>query len=233
MKAIFAAFVLFPWAVCAAGEIPKQLRVSLQLIEVPHPVLTELLAGTDQSGPALHSKAWGFCKDGRGKLLDTCIVLCPSGQKAVVESRREEIYPTDYDSGCELGWREEAQIAPVSLSLRPDFKTAFETRNTGVSFEVEPTLDEGDELIDLRMAAEVVSLLRLDTWMKHVDEWGDASTRLPVFETWRSNSSVVVAAGKFEMVTVLSPKPKAPVPAVMSKILVFVRADVVSLASKP
>jgi hypothetical protein len=55
--------------------------------------------------------------------------------------------------------------------------TAFETRNTGVTFEVEPTLDS-DGTIDLRPSPEIVTRLRLETWMEHVDQWGDGSMRM-------------------------------------------------------
>jgi hypothetical protein len=62
--------------------------------------------------------------------------------------------------------------------------------------------------------------------MEHTDEWGDASLRMPVFETWRVNSSVTLMAGQSEMVSVITPK--SVTPAVSRKLLVFVRADVIT-----
>ena len=96
-----------------------------------------------------------------------------------------------------------------------------------MTFEIEPTLGANDQIIDLRFVPEIVSLLRLDTWMEHTDEWGDASLRMPVFETWRVNARVTLMAGQFEMVSVITPKSAAP--AVSRKLLVFVRADVIAL----
>jgi hypothetical protein len=111
--------------------------------------------------------------------------------------------------------------------LRPDTPTAFETRNTGVILEVQPTIESDDAIIDLRLVPEIVTPLRLDTWMEHTDQWGDASFRMPVYETWRSTTSVMLFSGKFELVSVIAPKAKVPSPLIPKRILLFVRADVV------
>ena len=234
MKTYFGIIVVFLCLPVVGIGQQKQIRVSLQMIQVPHATLTELLAGEDQSGPALHAKATAFCKEGRARVMETSIVTCLSGNKASVDSIREEIYPTEYDSGDGLGSPVGVvELAPVAPPLRPVPMTAFETRNTGVSVEVCPTLGKGDQIVDLILAAEVVTPLRLDTWLEHVDEWGDASLRFPVFETWRFRSSVALAVGKFELVTVLSPKPTEGAPAATGKLLVFVRADVLPLPVSP
>jgi len=111
--------------------------------------------------------------------------------------------------------------------VNPLFRTptAFETRNTGVTLDVEALL-ESDGTVELRLSPEIVTQLRLETWMEHVDQWGDGSMRMPIFETWRFKTSINLAPGKFEFVSALTPKATAPVPAVSRKILVFVRADI-------
>jgi hypothetical protein len=52
---------------------------------------------------------------------------------------------------------------------------------------------------------------------------------MPIYENWRFNTSISVESGKFELVSALSPKQNAPVPAVSRKILVFVRADLMAV----
>ena len=78
-------------ALAAADDYPRHVRVSVQFIEVPHPVLTEFLAAGNTSGNALHEKAYALTNDGTAKLLETSVVVCKPGQKATIESFREFI----------------------------------------------------------------------------------------------------------------------------------------------
>lgn len=228
MKIILIGFLLC--GVCAAHQDrPKLIRVSVQFIEVPHPVLTEWMSGSETSGPGLHAKAMVLTKTGGAKVLETSMVVCRSGIKATVESVREEIYPTEYAPPVLAGSFNSVpgpRILPLS-PINPKFRspTAFDTRNTGVTLEVEPTMGENDQIIDLRFSAEIVSRLRLETWMEHKDAWGNAPIRMPIFEAWRSQTSLTLQSGKFELASVITPKPDAPTPAVTRRILLFVRAD--------
>jgi hypothetical protein len=221
------AVLLLSCGFCAANESqPKHLRVSVQYIEVAHPVLTEMLAGKEKGGPAMHAKAIALTKDGKAKILETSMVVCRSGHKATVESSREVIYPSEPEP-AEMPTG--VLINPTNTkptSLRSFLFSCLETRNTGVTFEIEPTLRTNESIIDLRFVPEIVSLLRFDTWMEHKDQWGIANLQRPVFETWRVNSRVSLLAGQFEMVSVITPKSVAP--AVSRKLLVFVRADVIT-----
>ncbi|MEO5715228.1 MAG: hypothetical protein ABIT37_17245 [Luteolibacter sp.] len=228
MKLVLIALSLISCGIAAGNsERLAQIRVCLQFIEVPHATLTEMLAGHETSGQALHDKAIALAKDGRAKLMETCMVVCRSGQKATLESIREEIYPTEY-APPELPCGNLSNVRLASdPPANPLFRspTAFDTRNTGVTFEVESTLS-ANGAIDLRLSPEIVTPLRLETWMEHVDQWGDGSIRMPIYESWRVNTSISVESGKFELVSALTPKANAPVPAVSRKILVFVRADI-------
>jgi len=212
----------------AAGiqDEPRQIRVSLQFIEVAHTSLTEMLAQKDQSGPALHAKAMSLSKKGQAKILESCMLVCKAGQKATIESIQEVIFPTDYlPSGLPTNLPNEGN--PTNLVVRR--VAAFEPRNTGVTFEVEPYM-ASHGMIDLRLSPEIVKQLRLETWMEHIDQWGDATYRLPVFESFRIQSKITVAPGKFEFVSALTPKMNTQGPVVTRKILVFVRADLLPVA---
>ena len=233
ITALATCLSLLLCGICAAHQDPpKLIRVSVQYIEVTHPVLTEMLAGKEKDGPAMHAKAIALAKDGKAKILETCMVVGRSGRKATAESIREVIFPTEYQppelqNSVPLTPEQRTAMAP-NPPVNPVFRsiTAFETRNTGVTFEIEPTLGANDQIIDLRFVPEIVSQIGVNTWMEHTDEWGDASLRMPVFETWRVNTSVTLMAGQFELVTVITPKSAAP--AVSRKLLVFVRADVIT-----
>lgn len=229
MKRLLIALTLISCGVAAGSqEPPKSIRVCVQFIEVQHSSLTEILAGHEKSGQALHQKAVALSKHGQAKILETCMVICRSGQKASLESIREEIYPTEYPTS-RMTWsvgptpEQLAAVAPVNPVFRAP--TAFETRNTGVTLDIAAT-SGSDDAVELELSPEIVTPLRLETWMEHVDPWGDGSIRMPIYESWRVKSSIRVESGKFELVSALTPKANAPVPAVSRKILVFVRADI-------
>jgi len=77
-------------------------------------------------------------------------VMARSGEKATIEIIREFIYPTEFEPP-EVP--ERAGSSPVVTPVTP---TAFETRNTGVTLEIEPILGGNDYVIDLSFAPEIV-----------------------------------------------------------------------------
>ena len=89
-----------------------------------------------------------------------------SGERSKIEIIREFIYPTEYEppelpsqvgvggglGGGGGGGAGGGAIFPVT----PANPTAFETRNTGVTMEVEPTLGEDGHTINLKFTPEIV-----------------------------------------------------------------------------
>jgi hypothetical protein len=224
MKPQLLALTLAASGMCAAHQdAPRHFRVTIQLIAVPHPVLTELTGDGKKSGSALHDAAFAHVKEGKAKLLETCMVAGRSGQKTVIESNREEIYPTEYEPPLLPSGAAMMPQPPMNPAYRNI--TAFETRNTGVTFSIEPTVGMTKSDIDLRFKAEVITPVRLETWMEHKDQWGDASIRMPVYERWSVNTWLSLTNGKFELAAVISPKTTSHTSAALNKILVFVRAD--------
>jgi len=227
MKTILIAFLLC--GICFGDQdAPKHARVSIQYIEVPHAFLMELLGGEETSGSAVHAKTMALSKTGEAKILETSMVVCRSGQRALAEAILEEIYPTEYEPpGFEPpnGFR---WIDPLTRSY-----TAFETKNTGMILEIQPTMGQNPKIIELRLLPEFIQRLRLDTWLEHKDEWGDASLRIPVFEKWSANTALTLQAGKFELASVITPTEQPPAPAPSRRILLFVRADVIETPVSP
>lgn len=95
-------------------------------------------------------------------LMTAPSVTAKSGQKATIEIIREFIYPTEYEppqipqsvgstSGSLLGGG-----GGTTVPVTPATPTAFETRNTGVTLEIEPTIGDNDFVIDLRFVPEIV-----------------------------------------------------------------------------
>lgn len=98
-------------------------------------------------------------------LLSAPSVMARSGQRAKIEVIREFIYPTEYDppeipnqfgGTATLGGLPGAVTTGGGFPVTPATPTAFETRNTGVTLEVDPVLGADEFTIDLNLAPEVV-----------------------------------------------------------------------------
>ncbi len=100
-------------------------------------------------------------------LMTAPSVTAKSGQKATIEIIREFIYPTEYEppelpnsTGSSFGGGLLSGFGGGggggSFPVTPATPTAFTTRNTGVTLEIEPTIGENDFVIDLRFVPEIV-----------------------------------------------------------------------------
>ncbi len=102
-------------------------------------------------------------------LLSAPRVTTKSGQRAVIEIIREFRYPTEFDppqipqnfgnqgnQGGGGGLGVTIVQAPSSFPVTPTTPTAFETRNTGVTLEVEPVIGPDGYTIDLNLVPQVV-----------------------------------------------------------------------------
>jgi general secretion pathway protein D len=98
-------------------------------------------------------------------LLSAPRVTTKSGQRAVIEIVREFRYPTQFqppqipqsfnppnNSSVAVGSTSQANVFPIT----PTTPTAFETRNTGVTLEVEPVVGPDGVTIDLNLVPQVV-----------------------------------------------------------------------------
>jgi hypothetical protein len=216
----------------AANAAGQQVRVTVQVIEVPHGELTKWTTGVKLSGAELHDRALKLALGGGAEILDTNIVVVRNTEKALTESICEMIYPVEPEPSNRGGAGLRSQPPPDFKGsypplMRPFVFGSFATRNTGSTVEIEPTVSPDHRLVDLRLAYEMVDRASLMTWMEYRDELGDGSIRQPIFDTRRLTSSITLVAGRFELFNVFTPKPPA-VPAVATRQLVFVKADIIS-----
>ncbi len=101
-------------------------------------------------------------------LLSAPRVTTKSGQRAVIEIIREFRYPTEFDPPQipqTVGGSTSFSSSPTgavtgggsgAFPVTPTTPTAFETRNTGVTLEVEPTVGPDGYTIDLNLVPQVV-----------------------------------------------------------------------------
>lgn len=84
------------------------------------------------------------------KLERVAVLKTKLGQRAVVEEVKEVRYATGFglgSSGTNASASAKADVVP----------TAFETRNAGLTLEVEPTLDSSGKVLDINMVPQLVS----------------------------------------------------------------------------
>jgi len=151
-------------------------------------------------------------------LMTAPSVTARSGQKATIEIIREFIYPTEYEppelpnsvgggfssTGIDSLFGSSGGSFPVT----PATPTAFETRNTGVTLEIEPTIGENDFVIDLRFVPEIVEFEGFINYGSPIqspgtDALGNPVTsiitenriEMPVFSARRVNSSLTIYDG--------------------------------------
>ena len=100
-------------------------------------------------------------------LLSAPRVTTKSGQRAIIEIVREFRYPTQFQPpqipqtvGAVRTESVAGDIVPLgsssSIPVTPTTPTAFETRNTGVTLEVEPVVGPDGVTIDLNLVPQVV-----------------------------------------------------------------------------
>lgn len=99
-------------------------------------------------------------------LMTAPSVTARSGQKATIEVIREFIYPTEYEppelpqtvgqAGGFITGGGFGGSTGGAFPVTPATPTAFETKNTGVTLEIEPTIGDNDFVIDLRFLPEIV-----------------------------------------------------------------------------
>ncbi|MFT5632314.1 MAG: general secretion pathway protein D [Rubritalea sp.] len=144
-------------------------------------------------------------------------IVSRSGERATIEIIREFIYPTEYEPpelpqsvgvggglGGGAGQAAGGNIFPVT----PATPTAFETRNTGVTLEVEPILGEDGYTIDLTFKPEIVEFEGFINYGSPIqspgtDALGNPITititenriEMPVFSTRRVNTSLTIYDG--------------------------------------
>ncbi len=221
-----------------SNDLPKLIRVQVEFVEVSHEQLTELMFGKNPAAndAELRKQIAGLVKDGKATVLETMLCTSRSGQKATSESIEEFIYPTEYEpatlpENVQVNKKEDAEAVKTvrrDLATGPT-PTAFDTRNLGSTLEIEPTLSEDGKIIDLRFVPEIVYHVGNEIWAEWKGEHGNSPIQMPTMYAIRINTAVTLAAGKPMLVAALSPKDEKGYPDFTRKLMIFVRADVLTV----
>ena len=218
---------------------PRMIRVQVEYVELSHETLTDLLFLADPpsaDSTPLRKQVQELVKKGEAKVIETMICNARSGEKALVESINEFIYPTEYeppelpgtfgssdrDDGTSL---DDIQILEKLFSFATP--TSFETRNLGTTLEIEPTAGADDKYIDLRLAPDMVWHTGETVWVERKDSLGNiAKIQMPKIYSMRTTTAVTCKEGQYVLAAALSPKDAEGTTDSSRKVMVFVKCDI-------
>jgi len=213
-------------------QMAKQLRIQLEWIEMSHETLTELLEDestmkvkgrlSSNAGP-LRETIKELIDDKDAKLLETAIVTARSGQRAKVESITEYTYPTEYDPPAAITESESEK----TVSLAPQ-AAAFETRNLGMTLEVDAVLGADDRTIDLNLAPEIVYLLDQENYGSFDSRDSEVEVVMPTFYTMKTTTQITQIDGQYTFLGAHSPFNEDTTRMDSErKVLLFLKTDIV------
>ena len=187
---------------------PVGVQIELIVAQVPKADVLALSDGfkNPDRSEATFRELNAMIKAKKAKLLSCPTVETKSGNRCVIEIIQEVRYATEFspqDGGKVANPAPAAEKAgpvkapphqmPAAIGVVP---TAFETRNTGVTLEVEPILGPDGKMVDMTFSPQHVELLGWDT--QDVEENGKLVQRIPQprFHTNKVTSTATVRSGE-------------------------------------
>ena len=217
----------------ADKDLSKIVRVQVEYIEVPHETMTELLSEprTSTNDTPLRAKLQELVKEGKAKMTETQMVNARSGQSASTESVHEYIYPIEYEAPQlvmnNVPENDKPQVLPPVG--KPPFPAAWETRNIGSTLEIRPTISENDKVIDLLLNPTLVYHTGNNVWHEEIKGEDTYRVQMPNFYKVEVNNSMTLIAGQPFLMAAVSPKDEKGEADLTKKVLIFVRADVLTV----
>lgn len=164
------------------------------------------------------------------RLVDISTLSGRPGETCSIESVTEIIYETEYEPGYpeeqdQKGEKAESKITEATTSNIAT-PTAFETRDSGLTLEIEPSLGDRDNVVDFRFVYEDTELIRFEPIVKsrQVDQRFPFS--LPVFYTQRINTFYTVGSGHSILVGITTPLNEQKSPSKTHRRLLFMTITV-------
>jgi hypothetical protein len=184
-----------------------QLMFEIERLEVSLADLNEWFAAQDlvAGTRGLREAAFEWIKAGRGREFDRRCVPTQSDQRHLWESLAEINYATSY--------KNDPVFAPAG----------FETRNTGYTVELEPTLGVDGQTVDLSIVPQDVGY-RLATLFPETELKGNKVPAIeqPIFYTMKITTSIFTTLGKPSLLSIATPSDETGDPDPKSRIITFV-----------
>jgi hypothetical protein len=213
---------------------PALVRVQADFIEVSLAQCDELLFG--DHAPAtdceLRQQVGQLVAQGQATMVETLTAVTRSDKTAISESIREFIYPTEFEppqtptevrSAAGDG---KPALQPRDFAVGP-MPSAWDKRNVGSRFEVEPMIEADGHTVAVRLVPEIVYHVKNAIWQEWKNPRGDAHVQMPVFHALQCNQAVIVMPGQPLLAATLTPKGPDGMADASRKIMVFVKCDLI------
>lgn len=185
-------------------EKAPNVRIDVQMVAIPRqlalPLISEL--AVDDKAEGAFSKIQELIGAGTAQLIGWPLAITRSGQRAQVENIHEVRYGTEFQpGGVSIHLIDkEGTLSKVPTEIEgveaPSTATAFETRNTGATLEVEPVLSPDRKTIDLNLVPQHVRLRGMrKTTIEHSKN-GKTTVEQPDFDTMRTQTQLTVRNGQ-------------------------------------
>jgi Flp pilus assembly secretin CpaC len=164
-----------------------------------------------------HQEVLTMMQNGQAKLVDWPIVTTRSGNRAVSENNQEIRYPIDFEQPEVIvnpGPREMAftpsptapaesekpkAAARTASKEKPTILAAipssFETRNTGVTLELEPVISPDGKHVDVQVAPSHVTLLGYEKTKVTAEDYS-VTVDQPKFESLKTSTNLTLKSGE-------------------------------------
>lgn len=217
--ALHLLLVALATAASHAGESsPWRVRTEWMVVSIPAPSALRLVPAlrNEKTTAAAVEEIKGLIAAGQATLHGMPILWSPDGGKATAESVEEIRFPTEMLSPSPPQNFANNQVIyyPMPLPLPPypglDTPVAFETRNVGLTLEIETTVaEEAPNLIDINLAARHTTL---EKWRRVLRSPKDPDAGIyeqPLFRVFSTTTSFSLASGKWMLFGVyVVPKPE-------------------------
>ncbi len=215
------------------GEAAGLVQVEVEWIELPHEHFTELIAeGGAKRGEEFRARVGKLMRENLAKSLEVQIVTGASGEKLSSGSCKELIFPTEYQQRVMIDPPPPMEI-PVP-ELRDDYHriftpTAFETREIGSLLEIEPMVSRDSNHIQMVIEPQLTWHTGNTVWLEHKNGAGNVSKiQMPEIYSLKFHTALRLKPGSCILAAALSPKDAEGTADMSRKVLVFVKADLVS-----
>jgi hypothetical protein len=213
-----------------ANEAPRMIRVQAEFIEMPHATFTRLMAKprTSANDTDLRAECAKLIENGEAQIIESLNVTALPGQSATTENIHEFIYPTEYSPPGPMVPLTETEF-PQTPPGSPPIWSAFDTKNTGSTFEVEAQIDANLPIVELRFTPTLVHHTGQDVWGIWERNGVKVETSMPRFYILSVKAGATVAAGQPHMVAGLSPRSEDGWMDSTRKVMTFIRADIITI----
>jgi hypothetical protein len=187
------------------AKLLPNIRLELQVVALPEKValpLVEQMKKKDRI-EAANTRLQELMAKGTAKLVGWPIIVTRSAQRAVCEAIKEIRYATEYTPPTVSVVADVPPDAPQKIGPSVDITTfdgvpaAFETRNAGVTLEVEPTLSPDARFVDMNLVAQTVRLKGYHrVTIEGAARKGKVVVEQPQFDTNKITTSLAVPAGQ-------------------------------------